>query len=229
MLAGPLALLILAQGHGIAGWVPLLYAALPLLAGVGTEAWSPAMIVAVGAALIMLNGTVPLTGSKALWAMPALAAVATQAFALRYARRNLQRVSLRTLLRSLALQCALAAVLLAAGSWLLDPSPRLAPLAQWNVFSAFSLSLLAIFGTALAYAGLYALLARGTLQPRQIAATQWLQVLVFFAESAFFARVRPPWLSLGAAAILVACCWSVLQASPEVDSKPITLRDTSLD
>ena len=221
MLACPLALLLIAGRHGVSGWVPLLYACLPLFTGFA--AWSPAMVLAPGAVLVLLNGIVPFSVTQTLWALPVLAAVATQAFALRYAARGLRRASLRALLRSVALQCVLAAALLAAGSLFFDPSPRLAP--QWNAFSMGALLLLAVATTALAYAGLYWLLARSVLAPRQVAVTQWLQLLVAVGESAWFAHTWPSWPMLAAAAILAGCAWSVLLSSLRAEDA-IAFRDT---
>ncbi len=224
MLAFPTALLLAAGEHGVSGWVPLLYAFLPLLAA--GSAWSPAMIVAIGAVLLLLGGTVPLTPMKLLWAVPALAGVALQAFALRYAARQLRGASARALLASLGLQCAVAAGLLGVGSLFFDAVPKVAPPSQWSGFSLTGLLCLAIAGTALTYAGLYWLLARGTLAPWQAAVAQWLQTLLAVAESAALARTWPGWQSLAGALVLAGCAWSVLGAKPADQPPSIAAQGT---
>ena len=225
MLACPLALLTAAAQHGVSGWVPLLYAFLPLLAA--GSAWSPAMIVAGGAVFLLLNGTVPLSTGKLIWAAPALAAVASQAFALRYAVRLLPGSCARAVLRSLAIQCAFAAGLLGPASLLFDPAPRIAPLSQWGALPAAAALYLAIPGTALAYAGLYWLIARGACAPQQAAVTQWLQTLLVVAESAALAHTWLGLQSLAAAAVLAGCIWFVLRA-PYADQTPPLDRQPSI-
>lgn len=206
LFAGPTALLVVAGQHGIGGWIPLLYALLPLLAA--GERWSPAMAIAPGAVLLLLNGTVPFAPGKLVWALPALVAVGLQAWALRYAARHLAGCSVA---RNLAPPCALAAALLVIGSLVLDPSPRIAPAAQWTSGSVGSLVLLSILGTALPYAGLYALLAGEAYRPEQAAVAEWLQTLVMVGESAVLARAHPSWALAGAAVLLLGCCRAVLQ------------------
>ena len=217
MFACPLALLPVAAQHGVSGWIPLLYAFLPLFTA--GAAWSPAMIVAVGAALLLLNGTVPLAPVKLLWAVPALAAVASQAYALRCVARLLPGFSTRAVLGSLAMQCAFAACFLGAASLLFDPAPRLASLSQWSAPSAAAALYLAVAGTALAYAGLYWLLAHGC-APQQAAVTQWLQTLLVVAESAALAHAWPGLQSLAAAAVLAGCAWFLLRAPQPLDPQP---------
>ncbi len=209
LFAAPLALLIAAGQHGAAGWTPLLYSMLPLFVAFADGAWMPAMVLAPGAALVLLNGTVPFAPRNLAWALAALAAVASQAWALRLLARALRG---RPIVRALGLQAAMAAALLYLGSVWLDPAPRLSPFAPWSALPVESLVLIAALGTALPYAGLYRLLARGPLRPEQVAVTQWLQLLVAGAESAAFAHARPGWPWLAAAALLAVCCWSVLRA-----------------
>ncbi len=227
MLAVPLTLLLIVGQHGISGWIPLLYALMPLLAGFLRDTWSPAMVVAVSAVLVLLNGAVPFTPAKMLWAAPVLAAVASQAWALGYAAKRLRRCSPAALVRTFALQAAVTAVVLAAGSFLFDPSPRLAQLSHWSLLDAGSLALLAIAGTALPYAGLYRLLAGGELAPQQVATTQWLQTLTAVVESAAFVRVRLSWQVLLAGAVLLACAWAVLRKPADSEENSLTLRGSA--
>ncbi len=214
LFAGPTALLVVAGQHGIGGWTPLLYSFLPLLTA--GERWSPAMAIAPGAALLLLNGTVPFAPGKLVWVLLALFAVGLQAWALRYAARQLLGCSVAA---NLARATAVAGALLAFGSLVFDPSPRLAPPTQWNAGAAGSLLLLSVFGTALPYAGLYALLAGDAYKPEQVAVTQWLQTMVMVGESAVLARAHPSWTLAGAAALLLGCCRSVLQSQADDDEE----------
>ena len=203
----PTALLLLAGQHGVGGWTPLLYSFMPLLLAFAGEGWTPAMIAAPGAVLVLLNGTVPFTTEKLLWAVPVLAAVGLQAWSLRYAAAHLPG---RAVGRSLAAQLAVAAALLACMSLLLDPRPLVGGLA-----SSVSAALvgLALLGTAVPYAGLFFLLQQGRLRPEQIAVAQWLQTLFAVGESAFFVRAHPSTAVYAAAGALLVCTYAVLRRS----------------
>jgi len=211
MLGAPAASLLLAGLHGAGSWVPLLGALLPLFTAFSLGRWSPVTVVPVGAVLVLLNGTVPFTWSKAIWAVPVLAAVGLQAFAFQFAARQLRGVSACGLLRSMACQSMAAAALLVLCSVLFDASPRFA----WAVPASL---LPAILGTALPYALLYFLLARGVMAPHQAATTQWLQFLVAVLEGAALARVWPSWQSCAAILAVLVCTGIVLQ--PEENSRP---------
>ncbi len=212
MLGAPSALLLVAGLHRVGSWAVLLYALLPLFTAFSVSRWSPAMVVPVGAMLVLLNGTVPLIWSKAVWAVPVLAAVGLQAFALRFAGRQLRNSSMRGLLFSMALQSIVAAALLALGSALFDPLPRLA----WAVIRASLLP--ALLAAALPYALFYRLLAGGRIAPHQAATTQWLQFLVTVLEGTAAARVWPSWQSWAAILTVLVCTGIVLQ--PEDNSRP---------
>ncbi len=212
MLALPSVLIAVANQHGVSGWVPLLYAFLPLLTGL--EAWSPAMLIAVGATLVILGGSVPFALAKLPWAAMVLAGVGVQAFALRYAGDRLKTLTVKQLLGSVGCQCAVACTLLASASLLLEPAPRLATLAQWNLDAALGLAYEAIAGVAACYAALYLLLARAKFTPQQVATTQWLQLLLGLGEASAFARTRPSAQVVTAAVVLAGCAAAVLRAAP---------------
>lgn len=204
MLALPTALLIASGQHGAGGWTPLLYSLLPLMAAGGR--WSPAMAVAPGAVLLLLNGTVSFAPHALLWAVPVLAAVGLQAWAL---RRLSMRLRPGSVTHALGVQCALAAFLFAGCSFGFDPTHVVASLAQWSTSSATALILMAICGTALPYAGLYSLLSKEKIRPEQAGTTQWLQTLVAVGESATLALARPSWALFTAALLLFGCCFAV--------------------
>ena len=229
LLATPTALLTEAGRHGISGVVPLVYGALPLMVTILGEGWSPtrapAAVIAISATFVLLNGSVPLTTSKLLWAFPVLVAVGLQASALRYAAR-LVACSQTALLRSLAIQFALTSAALAGLSLLLDPAPKLAPVAQWAAVPTASLVLLAALGTALPYALLLHLLAGAQLRPEQVAAAQWLQFLFAFAEGAAFARSRPTFTLLTAACVLLACFFMLVRAPEPAGDALLSLHKT---
>ncbi len=225
MFVAPSVLLTVAGRHGISGWVPLLYAAMPLLLGLARGRWAPAQVGAVGAVLVLLHGTVPFAPGKLRWVLPAFAAVAFQAWSLVFVARRMRGLAPRPVLGSLSVQCALAAAMLAGCSLLLDPVPRLAPWAQWTALSRAALPVLALGAAALPYGAVYGLLAAGELEPRQVAVGQWWQTLVMVGESAFFAHARPSPVLLLAAAALVGC--SVAELRPEPVPEPgLTFRGT---
>ena len=204
LFAVPQTLLILAGQHGIGGWTPLLYSLMPLILAFSDGVWTSAMAVAPGAVLVLLNGTVPFTPAKVFWALPVLAAVLCQAYALQMLHRACRG---RGSGRARGLQLLLAAVVLAAASAALDAPPRV-PLAAGSVLAV---PLHAILAVALPYCGLFFLLTRGALSPAQVAATQWLQTLAAAGMSLLLTRARPPGIVLLAACALLVCLVSVLR------------------
>ncbi len=223
MFALPLPLLLVTGSHGGSGWVPLLYSTLPLLvAALTAGTWSPAMVLAVGAALALLGQGLSFSPAKLFWTLPTVCVVASQAFALHYAAGHLRGSPTRVLMRTLAAQFALAAAVCTIGSVLADPAPRIAPFSQWSAVPSGALLLLALLGTAVPYALLYRLLSRTTLAPQQIATTQWLQTLISVGEGFAFSRQLPPTLLLIAGALLAACTWSMLRNDHE-DAGPAAL------
>ena len=227
MLAVPACLLVYAAGHGAASWVPLVYSLLPLVLALPRDAWSPAMVLAVPATFVLLNGSVAFTASSLVPALAAFAAVLSQAWAMGWAARQLAGCPRVAILRSLAVQCAGAGALLGFASLLFDHAPRLAAAAQWTAGPALSLLLLAVPGTALAHALLYRLLGAGVLQPQQVAASQWLQLLCALGEGAVLERYLPPWQWLLAAAVLGGCAVAVLRAGASGPESPVTFGDTA--
>ncbi len=228
MFAVPTVLLTAAGQHGAAGWPALLYAGMPLLLGLARGRWSAAGVVAIGAVLVLLNGTVPFAPSRLPWALAAFAAVLCQAWALLRIAGRMRGQVLRPILGSLAVQCALAAGILALCSFTLDPAPRLASAPQWTSASGLALLVLGAAVTAFPYGAVYWLLANAELRPQQIAVTQWWQTLAALAESICFAHVRPSSELKVAAAVLAVCSVAELRASESTPEIPLTLRGAGL-
>ena len=205
MFALPDLLLVWAARHGAGPWTPLIYAGLPLGLMLSSGKLRTAAILAPGAMLVLLNGSLPLTPQKIAWAAPIAAAVALQGWSLLYARDHLAEVSS---LRGMLWQLLVAVVLLRTALWLWpEPGGHLS-LRFWQAGSVFALFLLGLLATALAYPLYYRLLAR--YEPAQLAATAWLQTLVAVGESALLLHQRPGWPMIGAACALVACSVSLL-------------------
>ncbi len=206
LFAAPQTLLILAGRHGTAGWTPLLYSLMPLGLAFAEGAWTPAMAVAPGAVLVLLNGTVPFAPEKALWALPALAAVGLQAFALLLLRRLGPG---RALARALGTQSMMAGAMVALAGAVLD-RPQ-------HVSFALLLPLHALLAIALPYGGLFLLLTGGALRPAQVAATQWSQTLAAAGTSLLLARAHPSGAVFLAAGALLVCSFRVLRerSAPE--------------
>jgi drug/metabolite transporter (DMT)-like permease len=236
MFVLPSLLLLVAQQHGAAGWIPFLYAFLPIALAFTQNSphvtWHPFMVVAIGAILMLLNGSVPFQPGRLPAAALALFAVLSQGYALRLGQRSLRNRSLRILLSSLAAQCALASVAVGIASFFFDKPPLLAPWSQWSggpALPVIAACILGVIGTAIPYAGLYWLLARSPLQPFQLATTQWLQTLVFSAESAFFARILPPWLAWVAAGTVLVASVFILRQPMIPAGMPVVFQGTSRD
>ncbi len=205
MFALPDLLLLGAAHHGAAPWTPLIYAGLPLGLLLAAGQLRPAAVLGLGAMLVVLNGSLPLSVGKLSWALLIVAAVALQGWSLLYARRHLAAVST---VRSVTVQLAVAACLLelALKSGLEPAGPI--PLRYWPASALGALGLLAILATAIAYPLYYRLLTH--FEPAQLATSAWLQTLAAVGESAALLRQRPGWPMLGAGCVLVACALILL-------------------
>ncbi len=209
-------LLIWAAQHGSAGWTPLMYAGLPLgLLLADGELRVPA-ILGVGAMLALLNGSLPVSARMLPWALPIVAAVALQGWSLVYARRHL---AVAGSLRGIAVQLIAAAVLVRAALLLW---PEAAQNEGWPVSSLGALCLLAVLGTSVAYPLYYRLLS--SLEPAQLATSEWLQTLVAIAESAVLLHQRPGWPMLGAAGALAGCAIVMLRHAGKETGPGLTLK-----
>ncbi len=205
MFALPDLLLLWAAHHGAAPWTPLIYAGLPLGLLLAAGQLRPAAILGLGAMLVVLNGSLPLTVVKLGWALLIVAAVALQGWSLLYARRHLAAVStVRSVTAQLAVAACLLELALKSG---FEPAGHI-PLRYWPASALGALGLLAILGTAVAYPLYYRLLAH--FEPAQLATSAWLQTLAAVGESAALLRQRPGWPMLGAGCVLVACALILL-------------------
>jgi drug/metabolite transporter (DMT)-like permease len=204
MFAAPNLLLSLTARHGAGAWTPLLYAGLPLGLSMVAGELQVAAIVGVGAMFALLNGSLPLTAGKLFWALPTLGAVGLQGWSLLYVRRHL-RVAVAP--AGVAVQFAVAAVVLGLCSLCMEPAPRIA--ATWNGATLIAFLALGVLATAAAYPFYYRLL--GSFSPEQVSISQWLQTLVGVAEGAWILRQRPGWTMLTAAVALVSCAWLLLR------------------
>ncbi|RRA49761.1 hypothetical protein D1Y84_17325 [Acidipila sp. EB88] len=218
LFAAPAALLIVAGEHGASGWAPLCAATMPLMLALADGLAAGSLILplsaAVGATLVLLNGSVPFAWNKAAWALLSLLAVATQASGLRMAavqlRGDLGPHPLRSLVRSLALQCAVAAVLLGSVSFVVEPAPRLAAPHVWAGSELSAMLLLSTLGIAVPYAALLWLLTRSPLCTHQVVVTQWIQFLVAAMEAMVLSQAEPSTTWLAAAVALAVCVLLVL-------------------
>jgi drug/metabolite transporter (DMT)-like permease len=206
MFAAPNLLLLWAAQHGAGSLTPLIYAAMPLGLSLAVGKLRPAAIAAVGAMLVLLNGSFTLTAEKLIWALPTAVAVALQGWSLVYARRHLATASS---LIGVGMQLLAAAAML----WIalqLQPERATPPLAHWPASSIAALAALAVLGTAAASPLDYQLLAH--LEPAQVAVSEWLQILVAVGESAVLLGQQPGWTMIVAAFILVVCAIQLLRS-----------------
>ncbi len=206
MFVVPDLLLVWSAGHGAAAWTPMIYAGLPLgLLLKAGELRMPAVL-GVGAILIVLNGSLPLTAGKLLWVLPIAGAVLMQGWSLVYAQRHCAAASS---LSGVMVQLATAALLLCAAIGIWHEAFAAQPLLRWPASSLAALCLLAGLATAAAYPLYYRLLQ--TLEPAQLAVSEWLQTLVAIFESAVLMHQRPGWPMVGAAAVLIGCAVLLLR------------------
>lgn len=210
MLGLPTLLLLWTAHHGAGGWTPLVYAAMPLMLDVAAGGLRTSGIVALGAMFTLLNGSLPLGAERLVWALPLLMAVALQGWALTYARKHLQAVLSPAGLFAQFQTAAL--VLLAFGR--LQPSHG--AMTATHLLSTSSLIAAATLGLVVNAAGygLYYTLLR-SLEPAQLAVTQWLQPLVAIGESAWMLGRTPGWMMSVAGLVLVTCTILRLRDRPE--------------
>lgn len=219
MLAGPYALTALSTGRVNARLVPTLFALIPLAALlIGKDrrnAAIPPLVIGAGGVAVLVAPGFSLSLDQFAGAILVAFAVALGAFALVYAQRHLPATGLPG---SIAIQCLVAAIALAALSGLVEHgSPALLDPAL--------LSLLALgAGTGLGLLLMYRILHK--LAPWQVGALQWTATLFAVAESAWLLRARPPvemWV--GTALVIGATIWLLCSNSDHLDV--VTLQITS--
>lgn len=206
MFVLPDLLLIWSGGHGAAAWTPMIYAGLPLVLLLTAGELRMPAVLGVGAMLILLNGSLPLTASKLLWVLPIAVAVLLQGWSLVYAQRHCAAASS---LRGVIVQMVTAALLLWASVRVSHEVPGAQSPLCWPVSSRAALCLLAGLATAIAYPLYYQLLEK--LEPAQLVVSEWLQTLVAISESAALLHHRPGWPMVGASAVLIGCAVLLLQ------------------
>ena len=205
MFGIPDLLLVWASHHGAAAWTPLIYAGLPLGLVLAAGELRGAAVLGLGAMLVLLNGSFPLSTAKMLWALLIVAAVAMQGWSLIYAsRRPAVTASVRGCM--VQLMSALCLMEVALKLW---PEAGAVPLRDWPAASVAALCLLAALATAFAYPAYYRLLR--TMEPAQLATSAWLQTMVAVGESALLLRQRPGWAMMAAAFVLVGCTLLLLR------------------
>ncbi len=200
MFVVPDLLLVWSAGHVAAGWVPMIYAALPLgLLLMAGDLRTPA-ILGMGAMLVLLNGSLPITAGRLPWILPIAGAVGLQGWSLVYAQRHCAAASS---LGGVMVQLVAAAFLLRAMINLWHEPSLADSLLRRPVAPLGALCMLAGPATAVAYP-LYYRLLQG-LEPAKVAISEWLQTLVAICESAVLFHLRPSWMMIGAASVLVGC------------------------
>ncbi len=209
MFAVPGLLLVWADAHGAAAWTPMLYAGLPLGLLLARGQVRSAAILGLGGMLLLLDGSLPVSSGKLLWALPVAAAVALQGWSLLYVRRSPAPAS--------SLACMLVQMLTAVSATELvlrfwPEQAQGSPLQSWPASSLGALCFLAGPATAAAYPLYYRLLER--LEPAQLAASAWAQTLIAVAESALLLRQPPGLPRIAAACLLVVCLASMLREEP---------------
>lgn len=202
-LALPYALTAWAAGQVSSGTVAVLYAFMPVLALLlSREVASgaiPVLVIGIGGVAFLVANGVSMSGAQAGGIVLILCSVALGAFSLNYAKAHLRRPDL---LVSVAIQFAVAAVLLAAASAVIESHQP----AFWNRDALASLLILGIVISASTLPVVYWLLSEW--QAWQVASLQWVATLGAVGESAWLLRARPSLeIWAGAAIVIGATVW----------------------
>jgi len=202
-LALPYALTAWAVGEVSSGTVAVLFAFMPLaallLSAEVASAAIPALVVGIGGVAFLVSTGVSLSAGQIKGAALIVCSVVLGAFSLSYAKTHLRRSHL---LVSVAIQFALAAVLLA----ILSAATERAQTAFPNRETLLLVLTLGIAISGLTLPLMYWLLAE--CEAWQVASLQWSATLVAVVESAWILRARPSTeMWAGAALIVGATIW----------------------
>ncbi len=212
LLALPYGLVVLGGQRSSAVLPVLLFAALPLFAGVlgigmrapvaPRHALQAALIALGGVALVLSNGLF-VSFADAWGGIAIFLAVGSHAVSLIYAKRLLRDAPI---LSATALQLGVAAVVLGLWSFAIEHGQP----SQWDPSAVTAVLALAVVGSGIGFALYFWLLGR--MEPYQVASVQWVLPLVAIGEGAIAAHEAPPWEMMVGAGIIFACLWAIFRA-----------------
>jgi drug/metabolite transporter (DMT)-like permease len=158
-----------------------------------------AMLFGFGGALLVLTGVVARSSAQAAGAAAVLAMVVLGSVTVPLARPEIREIPLVTVT---AVQCAMSAAVLAAGSLVLEHGRP----TDWTRSSVLALIFLGVFSSAVGFLLFYWLMVE--LRPYQLAARQLIMPIVAVAEGAILLHEAHPWTMLvGTGMVVVSMFW----------------------
>jgi len=158
-----------------------------------------AMLFGFCGALLVLSGVISKSGAQAAGAAAVLGVVVVGSITVPLARQEVRGIPLATVT---AVQCAMAAALLGAGSLVFEHGQP----TEWTRSSVLALIFLGIFSSAVGFLLFYWLMVE--LRPYQLAARQFIMPIVAVAEGALLLHEAHPWTMLvGTGMVLVSMIW----------------------
>lgn len=225
MIAVPYALIFWAETRVSSGMTAVLFAAMPLVAGLYTNymdgrqmpysAMLPLML-GVGGMLLVLSSAFSTSLDQAVGAIVVLAAVVSAGVSSVYAKRELEAVNP---LMSTCLQLGGGAALLSLMSAILERDQP----SHWNIPAVTALMFLSLGASVFAFPLYFWLLKE--MEAYQIGTIQWFEPLVAVAEGAILLHEPLSWrMSLGGA-IILASVFRVMTVR-EQDDATVTIKIT---
>lgn len=225
MIAVPYALIFWAETRVSSGMTAVLFAAMPLVAGLYTNymdgrqmpysAMLPLML-GVGGMLLVLLSAFSTSLDQAVGAIVVLAAVVSAGVSSVYAKRELEAVNP---LMSTCLQLGGGAALLSLMSAILERDQP----SHWNIPAVTALMFLSLGASVFAFPLYFWLLKE--MEAYQIGTIQWFEPLVAVAEGAILLHEPLSWrMSLGGA-IILASVFRVMTVR-EQDDATVTIKIT---
>ncbi len=225
MIAVPYALIFWAETQVSSGMTAVLFAAMPLVAGLyanymdGRQMPYSAMLalmLGVGGMLLVLSSAFSTSLDQAVGAIVVLAAVVSAGVSSVYAKRELEAVNP---LMSTCLQLGGGAALLSLMSAILERDQP----SHWNIPAVTALMFLSLGASVFAFPLYFWLLKE--MEAYQIGTIQWFEPLVAVAEGAILLHEPLSWrMSLGGA-IILASVFRVMTVR-EQDDAIVTIKIT---
>ena len=225
MIAVPYALIFWAETRVSSGMTAVLFAAMPLVAGLyanymdGRQMPYSAMLalmLGVGGMLLVLSSAFSTSLDQAVGAIVVLAAVVSAGVSSVYAKRELEAVNP---LMSTCLQLGGGAALLSLMSAILERDQP----SHWNIPAVTALMFLSLGASVFAFPLYFWLLKE--MEAYQIGTIQWFEPLVAVAEGAILLHEPLSWrMSLGGA-IILASVFRVMTVR-EQDDAIVTIKIT---
>jgi drug/metabolite transporter (DMT)-like permease len=194
ILCLPQILISIGSGHLSSAMALAAMAAVPVFLAIGGRLTIPTAVCGLAGVLFLAGNGLSIAMRQIPWLLFPLAAAAVLAWALTAAEKHMPGISI---IEALFAQCAISALLLAVVSPLLEHQA-----VTWSATAVLGFAIGAAVTTVCGYLLFYWLLGKSG--AGSVSMLQWTQPLIAGVESAVLMRIRPDWIVIAGAILIVA-------------------------